>query len=291
MLGHSFLRLAAGRHESWGIYRSFCPSAPIGRALVMDLTDRAVVKEQVAALKPDAIIHTAALTDVEECERDPLKARQINVEVTKELADLGEKLGSEVVYISTDYVFDGKRRDYSEADAPRPINFYGESKLLGEEAVRLFCPRSLVIRTSIFGFNIQSKIGQVEYFRESLTGGKFITRFSDQFSSPIYTGDLSRVILELLEHRSTGLFHVGGGERVSRYDFAVKVAEAFSLRPGRIRPAPFTHLEGLAQRPRDSSLCSEKIERYLKMELPKIGDGLERLKQDLGGHQKSEGKK
>lgn len=256
----------------------------------MDLTDRAVVKEQVAALKPDAIIHTAALTDVEECERDPLKARQINVEVTKELANLGEKLGSEVVYVSTDYVFDGKRRDYSETDAPRPINFYGESKLLGEEAVRLFCPRSLVIRTSIFGFNIQPKIGQVEYFRESLAGGKFITRFSDQFSSPIYTGDLSQVILELLEHRSTGLFHVGGGERVSRYDFAVKVAETFSLPPGRIRPAPFTHLEGLAQRPRDSSLCSEKIERYLKMELPKIEDGLERLKQDLGGHQKSEGK-
>jgi len=289
MLGHSLMRLAVERHEVVGIYRSFPVSMRGGKSLALDLADEDRVKKQVAALKPEAIVHTAAMTDVEECERDPVRANRVNFQATKNLARLGGGLGIPFVYISTDYVFDGKKGSYVETDPPNPVNVYGETKLLGEEAVRSCCPRSLVIRTSIFGFNIQPKTGFVEYVMESLAKGEVITRFLDQFSTPIYTRDLGRFILELLDRGSTGLFHVGGGERISRYDFAVKVAETFCLSPAMIRPAPFRHLEGSAQRPRDSSLCSEKVESHLKMRLPSAKEGLERLKQDLAVHQKSEG--
>ena len=285
MLGHSLARLAALKHEVLAIYRSFPVSLPEVKSLALDLVDEDRVKKQVLALKPEAVVHTAAMTDVEECQRDPLRAKQVNVQATKNLARIAGEMGMRFVYISTDYVFDGKRGDYVETDPPNPINAYGETKLLGEEAVRLSCSRSFVIRTSIFGFNIQPKTGLLEFVKDSLARAESITRFSDQFSTPIYTGDIGRVILALLDRGATGLFHIGGGEKISRYDFAVKVAETFSLPQEKIRAVPFKHMERLAQRPRDSSLCSDKIESHLRIKLPSAKEGLQRLKQDLAAHQ------
>lgn len=285
MLGCNLMRAACIDHEVWGSYKTFPVFVPRGKTFAMDLADEAQVKERVGTLKPRAIIHTAALTDVEECERNPLRAKEVNVQATKNLARIAGEMGIYFVYISTDYVFDGRKGDYVETNPPGPVNVYGETKLSGEEEVRSSCPRSLVIRTSIFGFNIQPKTGLVEYVRDSLARGEPITRFSDQFSTPIYTGDLGRLILALLDRGTTGLFHIGGAEKISRYDFAVKVAETFGLPPAMIRPVPFRHLEGLAQRPRDSSLCSEKIESHLKIRLPSAKEGLKKLKQDLAAHQ------
>lgn len=285
MLGHSLMRLACADHEVWGSYKTFPVFVPGGKTFAMDLADEAQVKERVASLRPDAIIHAASMTDVEECQRDPLRAKEVNVQATKSLARIAGELGIHFVYISTDYVFDGRKGDYVETNPPSPVNVYGETKLLGEEGVRSSCPRSLVIRTSIFGFNIQPKTGLVEYVMNSLARGEPITRFPDQFSTPIYTRDLGHLILALLDRGATGLFHIGGGERISRYDFAVKVAETFGLSPAMIRPVPFRHLEGLAQRPRDSSLCGDKIESYLKIKLSSAKEGLKRLKQDLAAHQ------
>lgn len=291
MLGHSLTRLAALKHEVLAIYRSFPVSLPEVKSLALDLVDEDRVKKQVLALKPEAVVHTAAMTDVEECQRDPLRAKQVNVQATKNLARIAGEMGIRFVYISTDYVFDGKRGDYVETDPANPINVYGETKLLGEEAVRLSCSRSLVIRTSIFGFNIQPKTGLVEFVKDSLARGESITRFSDQFSTPIYTGDIGRLILALLDRGATGLFHIGGGEKISRYDFAVKVAEIFSLPHQRIRAVPFKHMEGLVRRPEDSSLCSERIESHLEIRLPSAKEGLERLKHDLAAHEDLEGKR
>jgi len=281
MLGHSLMRLASKEHEVWGCYRSFPVSFRQGRTFFMDLSDGDRVKERIAELKPEAVVHAAAFTDVDGCEKDPGMARRMNIQATKDLALAAGELGSHFVYISTDYVFDGGKGDYAETDTPSPINVYGETKLLGEEAAQSFCPKALVIRTSIFGFNIQPKTGLVEYVMNALSRGETINRFSDQFSTPIYTGDLSHLILMLLDHGCTGLFHVGGGEKISRYGFAAKVAESFSLPQDLIRSASFTALKGLAGRPRDSSLCGGKIEGYLRLKLPKLGEGLARFKEDF----------
>jgi dTDP-4-dehydrorhamnose reductase len=282
MLGYDMMRLARSDHEVWGTYRSFPVSVTGVRTLSMDLTDETQVREQLKSMKPEAIIHTAALTDVDQCERDRFSANRINSAATKFLALLAGDLGARLVYISTDYVFDGKRGNYVESDPPRPINVYGETKLLGEEGATSGCPNALIIRTSIIGLSIQPKSGQVKYIMESLRRRESITRFSDQFWTPIYTGDLSRLILELLARKSEGLFHIGGGEKISRYSFAIKVAETLSLPRGLIQPTPFKDLAGLAKRPKDSSLCGEKIEIHLGARLPHVTEGLERLKRDLG---------
>lgn len=289
MLGHTLARIASERHEVWGSYRSFPVSIPHGQSFALELTDAARVGEWVRRLKPDAVIHTAALTDVDQCERDRPRALRVNVEATRCLALLAGELGAGFVYISTDYVFNGQRGDYAESDPPSPISVYGETKLFGEEAARLSCPKALILRTAIFGYNIQPKKGQVESIIDSLENGRTLSRFTDQFSTPIYTGDLSRLILELLERGLTGIFHVGGGEKISRYDLALKTADCFGLPRELIRPVGFEQLKGRAARPRDSSLRGDKVEAALEKRLPKVGEGLERLKSDLGMLRKSKG--
>ncbi|MFQ5541483.1 MAG: SDR family oxidoreductase, partial [Candidatus Binatia bacterium] len=263
MLGHTLMQLASERHEAWGSYRSFPVSFVRGQTFAMDLTGEAEVKARVLDLRPDVIIHTAALTQVDECERDPFRAALVNVQATETLVGAARELGSKFVYISTDYVFDGRRGYYAEADTPNPVNVYGRTKLSGEERVHSCLPTSLVLRTSIFGFNIQPKKGVVEYLIEPLEKRQMVSRYSDQFSTPIYTRDLSTLILELLDRGSSGLFHIGGGERVSRCDFAVSVADVFSMHRDMICAVPFHHFEGQAQRPKDSSLSGKKVEREL----------------------------
>lgn len=286
MLGYNLMGLACAKHEVWGSYGTFPVAMTGAQTFAMELRDEALLRSHLMGLRPDAIVHTAAFTDVNGCEKDHFMARQINVQTTKILAMLAGELEASFVYISTDYVFDGKKGDYTESDAPCPLNVYGETKLLGEEAVRSYCPNALIIRTSIFGVNIQPKTGLVEYVMTSLARGEPFTRFSDQFSTPIYTADLSRLILALLDQNSTGLFHIGGGEKISRYDFALKVAELFSLPRDMIRSVPFEQLKGLPARPRDSSLYGEKLENFLGVKLPKIAEGLERLKHDQARNQK-----
>ncbi len=281
MLGHTFMRLARGTHDVWGSYLTFPVTIAGCHMLPLDLENTRGIKECMTAARPEAVIHTAALTDVDACEKDPIRADRINGKATRDLARIASELGILFVYISTDYVFDGKKGSYKETDAPCPINAYGMSKLSGEEAVREECPEGLVIRTSIFGYNVQPKTGVAEYVINSLKNGKRLARFTDQFSTPIYTGDLSRVILNLLDRRATGMFHVGGGERISRFDFAVKVARAFALSTELVRPAPFVPLQGLAQRPVDTSLSSDKVEAYLKDCLPEVEEGLAKLSEEL----------
>lgn len=288
MLGHPLARLAVERHEVWGSYASFPVSLPGVRTFAMDLADRGRMAELVGRIRPDAIVHAAALTDVDACEADPGRAKLINAVATENLAALARKLDSRFVYISTDYVFDGERGDYTEADPPRPVNAYGESKLLGEQGAQSGRPEALVIRTSIVGFNTRPKTGQVEYVIQSLKRGVPFGRFSDQFWTPIYTADLSRLIFHLLDRDASGLFHVGGGEKVSRYEFARKVADAFSLPRELIRPTSFGPVPGAARRPRDSSLRGERVERYLGIRLPDVASGLARLKDDFAAHLRTE---
>lgn len=280
MLGHRLVRLAAERHEVWGSYGSFPVSVARAHTFAVELTDEAQVRHRLLSLRPEVIVHTAALTDVDACERDPVRARSVNTEATRNLAALAEELGARFVYISTDYVFDGEKGDYGELDPPCPVNVYGETKLLGEEAARQLCSRALVIRTCIFGLQIQPKTGLVEYVMNALESGKSISRFADQFSTPIYTGDLSRLILKLLDLGATGLFHAGGGEKVSRYDFSLEVADIFSLAREWLKSEPFRQIQGLARRPRDSSLDGRGTERHLGMRLPRVREGLERLRED-----------
>jgi dTDP-4-dehydrorhamnose reductase len=224
------------------------------------------------------VVHTAALTDVDQCERDVEAARRINVEGTGAVAEASEELGAYFVYISTDYVFDGERGDYSEQDSPAPVNRYGETKLMGEEYARQRCSKSLILRTTVYGLQTPPRKGMIENFIEALRGNRPLSRFADQFFTPVYTGQFSEIILRLINLGARGLLHVGG-EKISRLAFAQGVADVFA--PGvSIQPVPFKQIEGIARRPRDSSLVSRRVVEQYGIGLPEVRSGLERLRED-----------
>jgi dTDP-4-dehydrorhamnose reductase len=280
MLGYYLARLAVNDYEVWGSYRSFPVKIAGVKTFSLALEDQKGLRESVVSIRPDGIVHAAAFTDVDECETDRDSARKINVEGTAALARAAEEISARVIYISTDYVFDGKKGEYGEDDPTNPQNYYGESKLLGEFAVSENCSNGLILRTSIFGLKVPPKTGMMETLLDALAGKAPLARFADQFSSPIYTGQLSRLILDLLHRRVGGLFHVGG-ERVSRLQFAKEVADVFLLRDAKFQSVSFNPIAGLATRPRDSSLRSQKLQDFLRTPLAQIREGLKELKKDL----------
>lgn len=280
MLGHCLMQQAAAGHEVWGTYHTHPVILPNGSLVALDVTDEHAVRRLFQAIRPDAVIHTAALTDVDECERNPAKARTINSGGTAITAKIAAEIGAHYVYVSTDYVFDGSGGGFDEESLPAPVNQYGATKLLGEQWATKNCSRTLIVRTTIFGLKLAPLVGMMESLVAALRSGKPLTRFVDQYSTPLYTMDLSELILRLAENRATGVIHIGSTDKVSRHDFTQLVAETFGLNEKGILKGPFQQIEGLARRPRDTSLNSRKAADQFGIELPTVRAGLARLKSD-----------
>jgi dTDP-4-dehydrorhamnose reductase len=280
MLGHCLLQQARRDHDVWGSYHTHPVELPGCSMFAMDVTDEAEVRARLKAIAPDLVIHTAALTDVDECEKSPAKAERINSEGTRTTAKIAEELGARFVFLSSDYVFNGAKGNYGEEDSPSPVNQYGRSKLLGEAYARQSCSRLLIVRTTMFGLKIPPQAGMMESLVDALRRGQPVKRFVDQYFTPLYTRQLSDLIVRLVEQEVTGLFHVGAMEKVSRFEFAQQVAEIFAPACAEIRPVPFQQIDGLAMRPRDTSLASRVIVERTGLRLPELRDGLLQLKQD-----------
>lgn len=283
MLGHALMRRAAEHHAVFGTYRTH-PAEIAGCQLVpLDITDGTMVEAVIGKFRPDVVIHTAALTDVDGCERAPQMARRINSDGTAIVAKATEQAGAQLIYISTDYVFDGAKGSYVESDPPNPVNQYGASKSLGEDYARQYCTRTTVIRTTMFGIKLPPQVGMMESMVAALGARKPMTRFVDQFFSPLYTGHLSEAIVRLAERQESGLFHIGALNPVSRFTFAREVARVFGCADLEICPGPFQQIDGLARRPKDTSLVSDKVTALLGISLPAVHDGLFQLKRDWQG--------
>ena len=222
----------------------------------LDLTQYDRVVEVFNSIKPDIVVHMAALGNVDQCEADRELAWKVNVEATRLLAKLASKHDAVMLYLSTDYVFDGERGMYREEDKPNPINFYGHTKLIAEEIVKSLVEKYIIVRTSaIYGFGMgRTNFGK--FLVEALSRGQHVQAIIDQRLSPTLNTLLAKAIVELLEKDVYGVFHIAG-ERVSRYDFAVKLAQRFGFDVKLIEPAKMADFKWVAKRPRDSSLdCS-----------------------------------
>ncbi len=212
--------------------------------------------------KPDIVIHTAALTNVDLCEKNKKLAYEVNTDGTRNVAHIAKKLNAKMIYISTDYVFDGEKGLYKEEDIPNPINYYGFTKYLGEEIVKSVCQDFIIARTSVlYGCE---KDNFVLWVIKKLENGETIKVITDQFNSPTLNEDLAEQLIKLIENDFKGVIHTAGRERISRYDFALKIAKVFKLDITKIQPSLSSELEWLAKRPRDVSLNVNKIEYYKK---------------------------
>jgi len=197
---------------------------------------------------------------------------------------MATQFGSQFVYISSDSVFNGKRSDYVEDDEVLPINVYARSKREGEIAVRAAAPDALVVRTNIYGWNMQPKTNLAEWILGRLEKGTEVLGFQDVVFCPILVNDLGDIILEMLERRLNGIFHVAGSQACSKYEFALRLAAVFGLDAALVKPTTIDRSDLRTPRPKNTSLCTKRIHLALGKPMPSLETGLKRMKalQDSG---------
>jgi len=233
----------------------------------IDITDRSALNKIISTTSPDYLINCAAVTNVDLCERDKELAYDVNVNGIKNIISSTSN-DVKIIHISTDYIFDGNKKLYTETDPPNPLSYYGKTKLESENILRGSNRNYLIIRTSvIFG---ASHNNFYRWVLESLSNGKEISVVTDQVSNPTWTWSLSEAIYKSIISNLEGVYHYAGEEIISRYDFAKKIAKRNNLDPNKIKPILTSDLNQLAGRPRFSSLDTEKIKDKIDVEHPTL---------------------
>ena len=198
---------------------------------------------------------------------------------------------TKLVYISSDSVYDGGKGDFQEADPVNPQNYYGLSKYKGELEV-LKKSGTLIIRTNLFGWNIQEKYSIAEWILSELLNKKQIKGFRDAFFSSIYNFDLAKILDIAIDQDLTGLFNCGSSTSLSKYQFAIHIADCFNLDKDLIQPTSIDDFDFRAKRGKNLTLNSSKLENVLNHSLPKITESIEAFYRDFdnGFPQKIRGK-
>jgi dTDP-4-dehydrorhamnose reductase len=227
----------------------------------LDLAQRESLKEVVHGQEPDVIFHLAAMTNPDECEKNPRRALRINFEGTLELAQIARSVGSRLVFVSTDLVFDGLKGDYREEDTPRPLSIYGMSKLRAEESVLETSGDNVVLRSSLI-YGMGSKVSRTFLSRvlETLASGEKMRLFTDQKRNPILVDDVAEALVGAVGKDLKGLYHIGGKEVVTRYEFGRTVCRVFGYDEDLLVPIKMEDFDYSAKRPLDSTL---NIDRFM----------------------------
>jgi dTDP-4-dehydrorhamnose reductase len=260
-----------------------------GSFVKMDISDKVQVEETFRAVKPDVVVHAATLTDVDKCELNKALAWNVNVEGTKNIVDASKSAGAFLVYISTDYVFSGEKGCYVESDSPEPINYYGLTKLEAETVVLQNMAESdfFIGRPSvIYGSTpAAGKVNFALWLIETLRKGERVKIITDQWNTPTLNTNLAEMALEVIERRLTGVYHTCGATRVSRFEFAEKIADAFNLNKALIDKVTSEQFTLPAKRPMDSSLDTSLAKRNLTCKPLTLDTSLLRLKEELAQKQ------
>jgi dTDP-4-dehydrorhamnose reductase len=248
----------------------------------LDASDKHEVRAVLEEIEPEVIINTAAMTNVDQCETDREAAWRANVVSVENLVQAAKLIGAHLIHISTDYVFDGKNGPYIELDRPNPVSYYGRTKLASENVIRTSGIPHTIFRTMILygtGYNVKSNFGL--WVLKSLTEGKPVRVVDDQMGNPTRADDLAYAIIKALELGRSGLYHVSGPELVSRYDFALAVAEVFELNKKLITPVKTAALKQQACRPMKSGFITLKAQTDLDVRMSGMIHGLTVLKNEL----------
>jgi len=245
----------------------------------IDITDRKSVKDLILNYYPSYIINTAAFTNVDGCENQKELCWRVNVEAVDHLVYAARKIGSRIVHISTDYVFDGKNGPYVETDKCEPLGYYGKSKLASENVLHASDMEYAIVRTMVlYGIGRNVRPNFVTWLISQLKQRKNVTIVTDQFGSPTLVDELAAAILKIIQLNKWDIFHVSGSEIIDRYHFALKVADVFNLDKKLIKPITTAELNQPANRPLKSGFIIDKAENELVVQLSNVEDGLKKFK-------------
>jgi len=245
----------------------------------IDITHQEEVYKRIVNISPDIIVLTAAMTNVDQNEKEKRLAAKINVEGPKNVIRACKQIGSKLIFMSTDFVFDGKKKgDYTEEDIPNPISHYAKTKFDAELAIINSDIDYLICRTAVlYGWN-NEKLNFITWVLKKLQDNERINIVTDQINSPTYVRNLAEIILKLTENKASGIYHTAGDDALSRYEIAIKCAEVFEHDKNLINP--IGSLNQVAIRPKNASLNITKLKRFLGSELKSLSllEGLKNMK-------------
>ncbi len=284
LLGQKLVEKCIPHYDVWGIgtKTNFVGSHKIVYSQ-QDLRNTEYTLRQLKLHKPDIVINTAALTQVDQCETQRELAYSSNVKIVKNLIS-GAVYGYQLVQISTDYIFNGESdRPYDEDDPCAPVNFYGNTKLEAEQLIQSAAIPSLICRTAVLiGTGRGVKKNFALWLFEELKAKKKVGIVDDQISNTTLAENLADMVLALIHVQARGVYHTAGSEILSRYDFAIQMARHYKFDLHLIEKKKTTDLKQSAQRPRYSGLSVEKfIKRFPSVPLLNVVQQLDFLKKQL----------
>jgi len=243
---------------------------------LLDLLDPEKLSELFHKIKPDVVIHAAAIANIDFCEKNKSIAEDINVGVTKTIAELCKEVDIKMIHCSTDTVFDGTKGFYSEDDLPNPVNYYAETKVRSEEIVLNASPKNVVARLALVMGLLSREKGNSFLFDliEKLKNNEQVKFAENEIRTPVDVITLGAALVELADNNFTGIIHLAGNTRIDRFNMAKQIATDMNFFTELIIPTNSNSIPDRAPRPNDASMDNSKAKQILKTPMRSLQEGL-----------------
>jgi dTDP-4-dehydrorhamnose reductase len=287
LLGQSLLNLLLKEKEKYqvvGFSRGKNRSAREDfKYISIDITDEKKLKEKILEFSPNFIINTAAMTNVDACEKNKIECDKLNINVVKYIATVASQINAHIIHISTDFIFDGEKGNYKETDIPNPLSYYGLSKLKSEKILTNSKIDYTILRTILVYGKVfdMSRSNIVLWVKEMLQEKQEITIVDDQFRTPTYVEDLALACKISIDKKAKGIFNISSSTLLSIYEIAMQIAEAFQLDKSYIKPVSTSTLNQIAVRPVKTGFDLSKTKKELDFHPKSFKEDLQRFKEKL----------
>lgn len=251
-------------------------------SIQIDITQKENIIHNINRINPAVIIHAAAISNVDYCEKNKQLAKKVNIDGTKHIIEAARQRGVTMLFISTNAVFDGKTPPYSEESTLKPINYYGETKAICEELIQKSGLPFVIVRlTTMYGWRPdETRDNPATFIINKLSKQEVLPMVTDHFVNLLYNKQAGNAIWKIILKKYTGVIHIAGSERISRFDFAKKIAKTFLFPQKLIKPVKSSYFKTIAKRPSDTTFTTEKMAKILRITPLSIIEGLEKMKQE-----------
>jgi dTDP-4-dehydrorhamnose reductase len=264
-------------HQVFGVANT-TPMRWVGfKSIQAELTESGAVDRLLDEITPEVIIHCAAIANVDDCESKPELALEVNSHLPGKIAKAAASRNIKMVQISTDAVYDGQKGDYQENELPNPLSVYARTKLGGEQAVLDANPRALVARVNFYGWSVTGKRSLAEWFVNAFTEGQTVKGFTDVQFCPMMVLDLVDTMMEAVKLDLTGVYHMVGPQKMSKFEFGRAIAVKFGFDPELVQPSSVYDGGLKAVRSPNLTLDTTKLTTALHHELPLFDAGLQKF--------------
>lgn len=287
LLGSTLVRTAPNEFEITALYNKNTMITERARFIQVDITDRTRVFDVFDEIRPEVLIHTAAIAKVDYCETHKEEARRVNVTGTANLLDACDKHGTKMIFTSTNAVFDGEHAPYSEEDEPNPINYYGKIKLEAETLVLKRRAKHTVARLmTMYGWNNPGeRQNHVTWLLSKMTRGERVHVVDDIYNNHLLVDNCADALWAIVKLDKAGIYHIAGKDCVSTYRLALETAAVFGLDKTLIKPVKSDFFKFPATRPKNTCYTTEKMKGELRVIPLGVGEGLLFMK-NMGQHER-----